>query len=387
MLYSLSKFVQRSRNILFIVITLALLAALIGQMSGEHYEFQQSSDLREHNATEAVDDLNNLLSTIPYTPKLEKEVTFLTLSLLENLHKTTPDSQIIKKLYADILVRMANVNGHPYYLNLGNQTEAREQYEMALELYKGLANLQASKLDESIQQAAAVNQSYIKHRLAELEIYVQGSGDANAIVQAWKKMLLVREKLANRQFVNLPSKQRILVINMMLAGAYESLRVKAYAETWDLLNKAKKMLADNDIDVTNTLNEQAYLQAFYYEITGHLYYLQGDVNAALSSYSKIKRGTEDGKFSGRYRYLLTRVDTAFACLGYLQKNNTMQQQHFKYFDYARTNLEALANEYQDVPLLQYQSENMKQQKNIKTSKGPQKFCANPIEFLLPPIKI
>jgi serine/threonine protein kinase len=386
--YPLCKFVQRSRNILFVIITLALLAALIGQMSGEHYEFQQSSDLREHNAIEAVDDLNNLLSTIPYTPKLEKEVTLLTLNLLKNLNKTTPDSQIIKRLYADILIRMANVNGHPYYLNLGNKKEAREQYKMALELYKDLANLQGNRLDESIQQAATVNQSYIKHRLAELEIYMQGSGDANAIIKAWKKMLLVREKLANRHLVNLSSKQRILVINMLLAGAYESLRVKAYAETWNLLNKAKKMLADNDLDITNTLkNEQIYLQAFYYEITGHLYYLQGNVNTALRSYSKIRRGNEDGEFSGRYRYLLTRVDSAFACIGYLQKNNTMRQQHFKYFDYARTNLEALANKYQDVPLLHYQVENMKQQKNIKTISGRKKFCANPIEFLLPPIKI
>ncbi len=387
MLYSFSKLIFRFRNIIFIVITLALLAALIGQMSGEHYEFQQSSDLREHNAIDAVDDLNNLLSTIPYTPKVEKEVTTLTLNLLQNLHEVTPDSQIIKKRYADILIRMANVNGHPYYLNLGNRAETRRSYEKALGLYKELENLESSQLDESIQQSTTVNQRYIEHRLAELEIYEKGIDDLQAIIQAGKKMRLVRENLANRKFVNLPSKQRLLVINMLLAGAYESLRVKAYPETWDLLIKAKKMLADNDIDVANTLHEQAYLQAFYYEITGHYYYLQGNVNAALASYSKIKRSRADDQLSGRYRYLLIRVDSAFACLGYLQKNSIMQQQHFKYFDYARANLEVLANEYKDVPFLQYQSKNRNQRQDVRTTKGQQAFCANPIAFLLPSMKI
>lgn len=387
MLYSFSKLISRFRNIIFIVITLALLAALVGQMSGEHYEFQQSSDLREHNAIDAVDDLNNLLATIPYTPKVEKEVTTLTLNLLQNLHKVTPNSQIIKKRYADILIRMANVSGHPYYLNLGKRAETRRYYETALTIYKELENLESSKLNEAIQQSATVNQHYIEHRLAELEIYEKGRDDSQAIIKAWKKMLLVQESLANRKFVNLPSKQRLLVINMLLAGAYESLRVKAYAKTWYLLIKAKKMLADNKVDVLNPFNEHLYLQAFYYEITGHYYYLQGNVNAAMSSYSKIKRSMEDDQLSARYQYLLIRVDSAFACLGYLQKNSTMRQQHFKYFYFARANLEALANEYTDVPFLQYQSKKMNQQQDVRTTKGQQAFCATPREFLLPSMKI
>ncbi|MCK5917043.1 MAG: serine/threonine protein kinase [Cocleimonas sp.] len=387
MIYALSKSIHRVRYIIFIVVTLALLAALIGQILGEHYEFQQSSDLREHNAIDAVDDLNTLLSSIPYTPKVEKEVTTLTLNLLQNLHKATPDSQIIKKRYADILIRMANVNGHPYYLNLENKAKTRRQYEKALGLYKELENLESSKLDESIQQSAIVNQRYIEHRLAGFEIYEKGESDPNTIFQAQKKMILVWEKLASREFVNLPSKQRLLLINMLLENAYESLRITPYVETWALLGNAKKMLENNDIDVANSLNEHTYLQAFYYEITGHYYYLQGNVNAALTSYSKIKRSIAGDQFSGRYRYLLTRVDSAFACLGYLQKNNTMQQQHFKYFDYARANLEALANEYTNVPFLQYRSDNMNQRQNVRTAKGQKAFCANPIEFLLPSMKI
>jgi hypothetical protein len=85
--------------------------------------------------------------------------------------------------------------------------------------------------------------------------------------------------------------------------------------------------------------------------------------------------------------LLSRVDSAFACLGYLQKNSIMQQQHFKYFDYARTNVEALANQYKNVPFLQYQSNNMNQRQDVRTTKGRQAFCASPLVFLLPSMKI
>ena len=386
-LYFFTKHMHRVRKPIFIGVTVVLLAALIGQISGERHEFQQSSDLREHNAIEAVNDLNTLLSSVPYTPKIEKEVTTLTLNLLKNLHNATPNSHVIKKRYSDTLTRMANVYGHPYYLNLGNKVEARHHYEKALNLYKALEDLESTKLEESIQQSAAVNQSYIAHRLAELELYEKGADDPHAIIQAWKKMGAVREQLATREFVNLPTKQRLLVINMLLAGAYESLRIKAYAEAGSLLKKAKNMLADNMINRVNALQEYTYLQAFYYEITGHLSYLQGNVNAALTSYSKIKRNRVDDQLSGRYRYLLSRVDSAFACLGYLQKNSRMQQQHFKYFDYARANVEALANQYKNVLFLQSRSKNMNQRQDVRTTKGQKAFCASPIMFLLPSMKI
>jgi tetratricopeptide (TPR) repeat protein len=315
---------------------------------------------------------------------IEKEVTVIILSRLRDWHKATPDSTIIKKLYADILVRIGNVNGHPYYLNLGKLPEARDHYERALTLYRQVEALEDSQFDESTQQSAVIHQHFIEHRLVELDIYQKGGGNADVVLEACAKMKKIRDQLTQRQFVNLSLEERMLVINMLLAGAYESLRVKSFIETWGLLFQAKKMLANLSFD--NQSNEQDYLQAFYYEITGHMHYLQGNVNAALTSYSKIKRSyTEDKKNTGRYRYLLTRIDSAFACLGYLQQTTALRQQHFKYFEYARISLEILAREYHDVPFLQYQSDNMSHRLDISTSKDKQAFCAKPISFLLPPV--
>jgi serine/threonine protein kinase len=381
--YFYSKYVFRYRQLLFGLISLALFALLVGQITGQHLEYQESSDLRRNDAKEAINDLNHLLLTIPHTPVIEKEVTVIILSRLQDWHKATPDSAILKKLYANILARLGNVNGHPYYLNLGKLPEARDHYQRALMLYQQIEDLEDSRFDEVTQQSAVIHQHFIKHRLVELDIYQKGGGNADVVIEACTKMKQIRDQLTQRQFVNLSTEEHILWINMLLSGAYESLRIKSFIETRSLLFKAKKMLAN--LSLNNGSNEQDYLQAFYYEITGHMHYLQGNVNDALASYSKIKRSyTNDEKNTGRYRYLLTRVDSAFACLGYLQQTTTLRQQHFKYFEYARISLETLAREYQDVPFLQYQSDNMSHRLDISTSTGKQTFCAKPVRFLLPP---
>jgi len=383
-IYFYSKYVFRYRQLLFSLISLALLALLVGQITGQHLEYQESSDLRRNDAMEAIADLDRLLVTVPHTPIIEKEVTVIILSRLRDWHKATPDSAIIKKLYADILTRIANVNGHPYFLNLGKLSEARDHYQRALTLYQQIEDLEDSQFDESTQQSAVIHQRFIEHRLVELDIYQNGGQNADVVLEACEKMKQIREQLTQRQFVNLSKKERILLTNMLLAGAYESLRVKSFIETWGLLFKAKKMLANLSLD--NKSNEQDYLQAFYYEITGHMHYLQGNVNAALASYSKIRRSyIEDEKNTGRYRYLLIRVDSAFACLGYLQPTSALQLQHFKYFEYARISLERLAEKYHDVPFLRHQSDNMTHRLDISTPKGKQTFCAKPLRFLLPPI--
>ncbi|MCK5812908.1 MAG: serine/threonine protein kinase [Cocleimonas sp.] len=387
LVYFYSKYIYRYRNILFIIITFALLALLIGQMTGEYFQQQEYSDVRQQEAIDAVDDLNILLVSIPMTPTIKKEVTALTVSHLQDWNKAAPDNSTIKKLYADLLVRFANINGHPYYLNLGKTSVAYEHYQKALSLYSELANLEETKLDESIQQSVQVNRSYIQHRLAELEIYQLGYDDYAAIIQIHKKILSVQEQLTYQQIKNLSSKQRRLILSMWLAGAYEGLRVKAYAKTWALLLEAKKMLSEDIVETEGDAKEQRYLTAFYYEITGHLYYLQGNVNAALNAYTKIKRPIKNSEImSARYHLLLTRVDSAFACLGYLQKNKAMKQQHFKYFEYARANLEALANKYQGVPFLLQQTKKMNEIMNVRTTEGQQIFCADPLKFLLPTLK-
>ena len=378
--YFYSKYIYRYRNFLAIIFMFTVFAMAVGQIVGQHYEEKNSADLREEDSIEAVKDLDSLLASIPHTPSLEREVTGLMASRLQDWSAVSPNNQIIKKHYADILVRLANVSGHPYYLNLGNIAEAREYYKEALNLYKELEALDETRLENSIQQSAKINQMFIAHRLAELKVYSQ----PKAATKAWREMKQVRHHLASENFTSLPRKQRLLVANMMLAGAYESLRLKAYVESWDLLRQAMNLISDGDTTVKKLLKEERFLLAFAYEIKGHLYFLEGNVNAALSAYSKIYRpSSADEVLSGRYRYLLTRVDTAFACLGFQQRNAAMKPQHFKYFEYARVNLETLAGEYLDVPVLQKQLERMNTTKNVRTTRGRNAFCSDPLAFLFP----
>jgi serine/threonine protein kinase len=389
MVYFYSKYIYRYRAVLFTITTLALIALIVGQMTGQYYAYQESSDLREHNASEAVSDLNSLLADVPYRSRLEKKVTTLTLKRLQDWHKDTPQSLIIKNLYADILIRMGNVSGHPYYLNLGQQEEAQEYYQEALGLYDALEVLARQELDESALQAVMIKQSYVTHRLLELQMYSNSDQNIDKETMLWSKMRSVSEVLERQQFITLPSKQRLLVMNMLLAEAYESLRIRAdSAITKRLLLKVKNILLEGDIERETYVYEGVYMRAFYYEVMGHFYYMQGNVNAALSSYSKVERFTVgDERLTGRYRYLLNRVDSAFACLGYQQKNSAMKAQHFKYFEYARVNLNRLTNEYKDVPFLRHLLENMNNSTvadNKKTVKQ-QIFCAKPLHFLLPPL--
>ena len=72
-------------------------------------------------------------------------------------------------------------------------------------------------------------------------------------------------------------------------------------------------------------------------------------------------------------------------MGLQQKSSQMKSQHFKYFEYARINLENLASEYPDVPLLQQQSEYMNNHRNKMNVIDNHTFCADPIKFLLPPV--
>jgi len=378
--YFYSKYIYRYRNILFIISIFVLGSVTLGQVVGQYFEKQESEVLRQEDAVEAVDDLDRLLSTIPHTPSLEKEVTILIVSRLKNWEKVNPDNPTLKKLYAEILIRMANISGHPYYLNLGNIADARSYYETALSLYEKLEGIEETQLESSIQKSAKINQIFIRHRLAELSIY----NDASSATKGWKAMRSIREELNNENFISLSRKQQILILNMLLAGAYESLRVKAYEESWDLLAKARKIMFEEDVNPTNRSAESQYLHAFYYEIKGHLYFLEGNVNAALSEYSKIVRpNSDDDLGAGRYQYLLIRVDSASACMGFQQKSPLMKAQHFKYFDYARIKLESLANEYHDVPALMYQSQRMNISHDVRTATGKDKFCADPIKFLLP----
>ena len=388
LVYFYSKYIYRYRRIAFIITVLALLALIVGQLTGQHLESQESRELREHNAVEVVNDLDNMLAGISYTPRLEKEVTTLTLRRLQRWNQETPDSYIIKKHYADILTRLGNISGHPYYLNLGEKEEAHDYYRKALSLYQALDTLTESKLDESALQVATIHQSYLKHRLVELEIYEKGYENSEVIHNGWKAMLDIEERLASQQFVDLPPKQHLLVMSMLLASAYESLRIKRYSEARVLLMQVKNKMQDSNINSDHYAHEQDYLQAFFYEIMGHFYYLQGKVNLALASYSKIKRfNAEDDRLTGRYRYLLTRVDSAFACLGFLQKNKVIKQQHVKYFEYARANMEALALRYKEVPILQHQTEKMTLKMDVRTIEGRKAFCDKPLYFLLPPLVI
>ena len=385
-LYFHSKYIYRYRKIIFIIITFALLALLVGQMTGGYFKQQQYSVVRQQEAMDAVEDLDNLLASIPTTPTIEKEVTELTVGHLQDLNKASPNNPTIKKLYADLSIRLANVNGHPYYVNLGKLDKAQQHYQKALALYGELATLEETTNDPSIQQSIKINQSYIQHRLAELEIYAKGYENIDLLLHIQKKMLLIRQSLAKQAFEELSPKQHLLVLNILLAGAYESLRLKAYAETWKLLGQIKPMLSNNEQYNEKDAQQYRYLNAFYHEITGHLYYLQNNANAALSSYTKIKRPTNNTeKVTARYQSLLIRVDSAFACLGYLQKNNTMKQQHFKYFEYVRTKIQKLANKYKEVPFFQQQVKKINQTMDIRTNKGQQLFCAKPLTFLLPPL--
>lgn len=385
--YFYSKYVYRYRTLLFTITTLALLALIVGKMTGQYYEYQESSGLREHNAIEAVSDLNSLLLDVPYTPRLEKEVTTLTLKRLQDWNKETPKSHIIKKTYADILIRMGNVSGHPYYLNVGKPREARDYYQKALGLYDELAVLARHELDESIRQAVVIKQSAISHRLLELQMYANSDKSGAQVVALWEQMRVISEALDRRQFVNLSSGQRLLVMKMLLAEAYESLRIKAsLATTKALLLSVKKILLDGDIEGESYAHEGVYISAFYYEIMGHFYYLQGDVNTALSAYNKIERfNGEDARLTGRYRYLLHRVDSAFACLGYQQKSSVMKAQHFKYFEYAKANLNQLTDDYQDVPFLRYLAEKRQGLSEGNESTQQRLFCEKPLGFLLPPL--
>ncbi len=380
--YFYSKYIYRYRNFLFIIFIFAILSLTVGQIVGQYFEQQESAELRQESrqddALEAVNDLNILLATIPHTPTLEKEVTGLTKERLHEWSNANPDNQTIKTLYADILIRMGNISGHPYYMNLGDINTARKYYKQALSIYTNIANSEEAQLTRSVQQSIRINQSAIRHRLAELNIY-DGS---DSLVESWKNMRLIREEMNIENFISLNNKQRLLVLNMLLASAYESLRVQAYAETWALLQKAKIIISEDDINLTNRSEETKYLHAFYHEITGHLYFLEGNINAALNAYTKIIRPSVDSSVAtGRYRYLITRIDSAFACIGFQQKSSRMKAQHLKYFEYARINLENLASEYPDVPLLQRQSERMNNHRNEKNTL----FCADPITFLLPPV--
>ena len=383
LVYFYSKYIYRYRKLLFIMMTFALLALLVGQMTGKYFQQQQYSDEQEQWAVDMIKNLDSLV-ILPVSPASERRMMLLAVGRLQDWDQGDPDNPVIKKHYANLLIRLANINGHPYYLNLGKEAEAYQHYQKALSLYEEIENLEATKLDESIQQSVQINQSYIQHRLAELEIYQQGYDHSAAIIKIYKKMSLVREQLTHQQVKSLSSKQRQLILKMWLAGAYEGLRVKAYEKTWALLLQIKKMLSEDMIGTEDNEKEQRYLTAFYHEITGHLYYLQGNVNAALSSYTKIERSIVNVEMVGaRYHLLLTRVDIAFACLGYLQKNTAMKPQHFKYFEYARVNLETLAEEYQGVPFLQQQAEKMNAIMKDKTTKRQQAFCSEPIKFLLP----
>jgi serine/threonine protein kinase len=385
--YFYSKYIYRYRTFLFTITTLALIALMVGQMTGQYYEYQESSGLREHNAIEAVSDLNSLLLDVPYTPSLEKEVTTLTLKRLQDWNKETPKSHIIKNIYANVLIRMGNVSGHPYYLNVGKPIEARDYYQKALGLYDELAVLGRGELDEAMRQAVVIKQRYISHRLLELQLYVNSDASSAKVIALWEKMRAISETLDARKFVSLSSEQRLLVISMLLAEAYESLRIKASsATTKALLLRVKKMLLEGDVEGEIYAHDGVYLTAFYYEIIGHFYYLQGNVNTALSAYSKIERFKgEDERLTGRYRYLLNRVDSAFACLGYQQKSSLMKAQHFKYFEYANANLNQLVNEYHDVPFLRDLAKRMKGRPEDNKSTGQRLFCAKPLRFLLPPL--
>ena len=377
--YFYSKYIYRYRNFLLIILIFALFSLTVGQIAGQYFEQQESAELRQESrqddADEAVEDLDRLLATIPHTPSLEQEVTTLTMNRLHEWEQENPKNQTIKIHYADILIRMGNISGHPYYMNLGYIDKARDYYQQALDIYKNLANREEAQLSTSTQQSILINQSFIRHRLAELSLY----DESQSAVEGWKAMRSIREALNIENFVALPSKQRLFVLQMLLAEAYESLRIHAYADTWELLQKAQQLLAEDDISPAKRFKEVQYLNAFYHEITGHLYFLKGNINAALGTYTKIMRPNSDSTAieTGRYRYLITRVDSAFACMGFQQKSPQMKLQHFKYFEYARINLENLAKEYIDVPLLQRQSKRM----NL-TDKN--KFCSDPIKFLLPP---
>jgi serine/threonine protein kinase len=387
LVYFYSKYIYRYRKLFFIMTTFALLALLVGQMTGKYFQQQEYSDAQEQWAVDMIKNLDSLV-ILPVSPASERRMMLLAVGRLQDWNEGDPENLVIKKHYANLLIRLANINGHPYYLNVGKEAEAYKHYQKALSLYEEIENLEATKLDISIQQSVQINQSYIQHRLAELEIYQQGYDPSAAIIKIYKKMSLVREQLANLQVSSLSSKQRQLILKIWLAGAYEGLRVKAYETTWALLLQVKEMLSEDIISTEDDEKEQRYLTAFYHEITGHLYYLQGNVNAALSAYTKIKRPTVNAEtVSTRYPLLLTRVDTALACLGYLQKNTAMKPQHFKYFEYARVNLERLAKEYQGVPFLQQQAEKMSEMMNDRTIKGQQAFCAEPIKFLLPSLKV
>ena len=385
--YFYSKYIYRYRNFLFIIFIFAILSLTVGQIVGQHFEQQESAELRQESrqedALEAVDDLNRLLATIPHTPTLEKEVTSLTKDRLHDWFQANPKNQTIKTLYAEILIRMGNISGHPYYMNLGEVGNAQDYYKKALDLYNDSADRKETQLASSAQQSRQINQSFIRHRIAELSIYNNNGGSA---IEGWKAMRLIRESLKVDNLITLTNKQRLLILNMLLAGAYESLRVRAYADTWELLKKAQRILAEDDINFANRSQEAQYLNAFYHEITGHLYFLEGNINAALAVYTKIIRPSSDSTIAtGRYRYLMTRVDSAFACMGFQQKSPQMKRQHFKYFEYARINLENLATEYPDVPLLQRQAKRMNQYRNNLNVNDKNKFCENPVEFLLPPV--
>lgn len=375
--YFYSKYIYRYRNFLAIIFMFTVFAMTVGQIVGQHYEAQVSVGLREEDSREAVQDLDALLLSIPHTPSIERDVTGLMAGRFQDWLKVSPNNQTIKRLYADILVRLGNVSGHPYYLNLGNTSDARDYYKNALTLYQ---ELEDTRLEASIQQAAKINQIFIRHRLAELKIY----SHPKAVMAGWREMKQIRQRLADEKVMSFPPKQRLLVASMLLAGAYEGLRVKAYTETWDLLQQASRLLNSAHAAVKKYDDEESYLIAFSHEIRGHLYLLEGNVNGALAAYSKIIRPRSKGDvISGRYRYLLTRVDTAFACLGFQQNNAGMKPQHFKYFEHARVNLEALAAEYRDVPLLQQQIERMNTTKNVRTLRGRNAFCADPFLFVFP----
>ncbi|MCK5901560.1 MAG: serine/threonine protein kinase [Cocleimonas sp.] len=375
--YFLGKLLSRYQYFFMTIFVVSLFTLGIGQILGQYRQQSENNGLRQENAVEAVADLKQMLATIPYTPSLEKEVTKLTINRLQDWSHDSPENQAIRVLYAEHLVRMGNISGHAYYLNLNDPIEARYLYKKALSLYQHLADKDAIKGHATVQQSTDINQLFIQHRL--LEIDINNARDHASAHQYWQAMQTLQRQLEHHSFASFSRKQQQMILSMLLAEAYESLRLQAYQATPRLLEKAHHLMTISDVAPKRRSEEERYLIAFYYEIKGHLFFLQGELNEAMHTYSKISRPKLKGEpVSGRYRYLLTRVDSVFACIGFTQKNKEMQAQHFKYFEYARLNLATLADQYKDVPMLQKKIIRMNQ---AKQAGQHALFCKNPAQFL------
>ncbi len=285
--YRASKFIRRNKG--GVAAAAAILLTLVGGIVLTSWEAhaaraerakaeERFAEVREM-AHAVMFDYHDAIANLPGSTPVRERMVKDSLKYLDKLSQQAGDDRALLREIASAYLKVGDVQGRPYYANLGDTSGASESYRKSLAIWQRLTALEPN--DAELRGELAM--SY--ERVGRLNTVL---GNPAVAVEDLQKAMALYEELLHADPTNRPLRGELALVNMSMGIAVGFSATNSLGDTraaMEYQRKAVAILEPLVAEEPTNLTYREYLTGAF-NFTASLYVDGGDLAEALDYYRR-----------------------------------------------------------------------------------------------------